>query len=111
MTMRRFGVKRVLEKMPIFKEFSADLIEALVQTLKPQVVIAGMLYFFLHFLILYSLGNYIIRMGDIGNEMYFICKGTAEVCSADGKTIFKGIEFVFRLFANSKRTSNSFARW
>lgn len=46
-------------------------------------------------------GEYIIRKDEVGEEMYFISKvpfpieskltvkGAAEVCSGDGKTIFK----------------------
>lgn len=38
-----------------------------------------------------QLGEYIIRYGDIGREMYFINKGVVVVCSEDGKTIFNGM--------------------
>lgn len=30
-----------------------------------------------------------MRKDEIGDEMYVICKGTVEVCSKDGKTIYK----------------------
>lgn len=33
-------------------------------------------------------GEYIIRFGDIGREMYFINRGVVVVCSEDGKSIY-----------------------
>lgn len=33
-------------------------------------------------------GEYIIRYGEIGREMFIINRGVVAVCSQDGKTVF-----------------------
>lgn len=72
--VRREGIRRVVERIPFFENVSKDCIQAIIDFLEPRVVSAGSL---------------IVRKSEIGNEMYFICKGTAEVISADGKQILK----------------------
>lgn len=64
----------MVERIPFFENVSKDCIQAIIDFLEPRVVSAGSL---------------IVRKSEIGNEMYFICKGTAEVISADGKQILK----------------------
>ncbi|KAJ3031607.1 UNVERIFIED_CONTAM: hypothetical protein HDU68_002210 [Siphonaria sp. JEL0065] len=41
--------------------------------------------------VIFKAGDYIIRKHDIGNEMYFLSKGTVEVVSGDGKTVYSEI--------------------
>jgi len=65
--------REVLEKVPFFKNASDNFINVLVRLLKPQV---------------FAPGEFIIRYGDIGKEMYFINRGVVEVCAEDGNTVF-----------------------
>jgi voltage-gated potassium channel len=74
LAMRKEGVKRIVEKLSLFKDFSKEFRDHLIELLKPQSFVGG---------------EYIIRKGDVGNEMYFLCKGNVEVCSGDGKTVYK----------------------
>jgi glucose-6-phosphate 1-dehydrogenase len=62
----------VLEKVPLFQAGDAVFLHNLAMMLKPVV---------------YSPGEYIIRKGDTGSEMYFICRGQAEVLDAAGKRL------------------------
>ncbi|KAJ3239135.1 Kinesin-like protein kif27 [Chytriomyces hyalinus] len=39
----------------------------------------------------YRMGDFIIRKHEIGHEMYFLSKGTVEVVSGDGKTVYSVI--------------------
>jgi CRP-like cAMP-binding protein len=64
--MRKEGVKRIIEKLSFFKDFSKEFRDVLVELLRAQTFVGG---------------EYIVRKGDIGHEMYFLIKGTAEVCS------------------------------
>ncbi len=94
--------------MEFFKNFNVEFRDTLIGLLKPQAFAAGInnhstsnyqyeclfsdSYSYssvLESFISFSKGDYIIRKDEVGHEMYFICKGTAEVCSKDGKTIFK----------------------
>ncbi len=65
--------REIIEKVPLFQGASPSMIRALVQRLKPVV---------------YMPGDWIFDTGDIGNEMYFISKGSVEVLSPDGQTVF-----------------------
>lgn len=40
-TMRKVGIKRVVERIPFFKDFSGDVIDTLVSYLKPQAYSPG----------------------------------------------------------------------
>jgi signal-transduction protein with cAMP-binding, CBS, and nucleotidyltransferase domain len=62
--------REVIHKVSFLANASESLIKILVRLLKPQV---------------FAPGEYIIRFGDIGKEMYFINKGVVMVCSDDGK--------------------------
>jgi voltage-gated potassium channel len=65
--------RHILEKVPIFRGASDDLLQQIVLNLKPEV---------------FTPGDYIFREGEIGTGMYFISRGSVEVVSKDGKTIF-----------------------
>jgi CRP-like cAMP-binding protein len=66
LAMRKEGVKRIIEKLSFFKDFSKEFRDMLVELLRAQSFVGG---------------EYIVRKGDIGHDMYFLMKGTAEVCS------------------------------
>eukprot|EP01090_Pellita_catalonica_P000280 TRINITY_DN10187_c0_g1_i1.p1 TRINITY_DN10187_c0_g1~~TRINITY_DN10187_c0_g1_i1.p1 ORF type:complete len:425 (+),score=84.34 TRINITY_DN10187_c0_g1_i1:225-1499(+) len=63
----------LVEAVPLFKQAESDVISQLVQHMKPLVVTPG---------------EYIIRYGTIGKEMYFLKSGVVVVCSGDGKYIY-----------------------
>jgi len=65
--------RHILEKVPIFRGASDDLLQQIVLNLKPEV---------------FTPGDYIFREGEIGTGMYFISRGSVEVVSKDGQTIF-----------------------
>eukprot|EP00002_Diphylleia_rotans_P027719 TRINITY_DN5567_c0_g2_i5.p1 TRINITY_DN5567_c0_g2~~TRINITY_DN5567_c0_g2_i5.p1 ORF type:complete len:1014 (+),score=197.73 TRINITY_DN5567_c0_g2_i5:27-3044(+) len=66
--------RELVENVPLFKGSNEPgFINSLVVMLKPQVALEG---------------DYIIRHGEIGREMYFISRGEVEVVSGDGKTVF-----------------------
>lgn len=62
-----------LKKVNIFSDCEEGLLKELVTKLKLQV---------------YSPGDFVCKKGDIGKEMYIIEKGSLNVVSDDGKTIF-----------------------
>ena len=62
----------VLEKVPLFQGGGPIFLQNLAMMLKPVV---------------YSAGDFIIKKGDIGNEMYFICRGKVEVLDGEGKVL------------------------
>jgi glucose-6-phosphate 1-dehydrogenase len=68
----------VLEQVPLFRECDAIFLHNLAMMLKPVV---------------YAAGEYVIRKGDMGREMYFICRGRVEVLDGAGhllKTLDEG---------------------
>ena len=65
--------KEIIENVPIFKGASADLVTELILNLKPVV---------------YTPGDYIMKAGEVGFDMFFISKGAVDVLSADEKTIY-----------------------
>ena len=65
--------RHILEKVPIFLGAADDLLQQIVLNLKPEV---------------FTPGDYIFREGEIGTGMYFISRGSVEVVSKDGQTIF-----------------------
>jgi glucose-6-phosphate 1-dehydrogenase len=62
----------VLEQVPLFQECDSVFLHSLAMMLRP---------------IVYSPGEYIIRKGDMGREMYFICRGQVEVLDGAGKLL------------------------
>jgi glucose-6-phosphate 1-dehydrogenase len=59
-----------LEKVPLFKGGNAVFLQSLAMMLKP---------------VAYAPGDYIVRQGEKGEEMYFICRGEVEVLDGAGK--------------------------
>jgi len=69
--------KELIEKVPIFKDASVDLIRYVAMHLKPSIFLPN---------------DYIVCEGEFGEEMYFIGKGTVEVVSGDGKKIYATLQ-------------------
>lgn len=63
--------RRMLEQVPLFKETTQEFIREVVRRLQPQI---------------YLPGDYMIRTGEIGREMYFISRGVAEVIIGEEKS-------------------------
>ena len=62
----------ILERVPLFKEGGPVVLHNLAMMLKPVV---------------HEAGEIIIREGDTGNEMYFVCRGQVEVLDRAGKLL------------------------
>jgi voltage-gated potassium channel len=60
----------IVNKVPLFAHGSPGFIKCIVSFLQPQI---------------YAPGDWIIRAGEAGNEMYFIAKGQVEILNEDGK--------------------------
>jgi CRP-like cAMP-binding protein len=71
--MRRESIKRVVTSIPFFKNLPQEVLDYFVENLKPQS---------------YSDGKLIIQAGDVGQEMYFLAKGSCEAVSADGRQVY-----------------------
>eukprot|EP00002_Diphylleia_rotans_P030169 TRINITY_DN6188_c0_g1_i2.p1 TRINITY_DN6188_c0_g1~~TRINITY_DN6188_c0_g1_i2.p1 ORF type:complete len:1264 (+),score=201.87 TRINITY_DN6188_c0_g1_i2:63-3854(+) len=66
--------KELVRQVGLFKDCdAAGFLNALVVLLRPHVAIPG---------------EYVIREGDLGHEMYFVKRGTLEVLSEDGNVVF-----------------------
>eukprot|EP00002_Diphylleia_rotans_P025766 TRINITY_DN5107_c0_g1_i6.p1 TRINITY_DN5107_c0_g1~~TRINITY_DN5107_c0_g1_i6.p1 ORF type:complete len:1069 (-),score=196.83 TRINITY_DN5107_c0_g1_i6:596-3802(-) len=64
----------LVQKVPLFQDCDIPgFINSLVVKLQPQVALPG---------------DYIIRHGEIGREMYFLSKGKVEVISGDGSVVY-----------------------
>jgi glucose-6-phosphate 1-dehydrogenase len=62
----------VLEKVPLFQGGGPVFLQNLAMMLKPVV---------------HNAGDFIIKKGDMGSEMYFICRGQVEVLDGGGKVL------------------------
>ena len=60
--------RRILEKVPLFRDAGETFLRDVVLLLKPRV---------------YLPGDYVFRQGDPADSMYFVSKGTLEVLSDD----------------------------
>jgi glucose-6-phosphate 1-dehydrogenase len=67
----------VLEQVPLFREGEPVFLHNLAMMLKPVV---------------YTPGEYVIRKGDPGHEMYFICRGRVEVLDGNAKRVATLVE-------------------
>lgn len=65
--------KDIIEKVPIFEGASEEFIKETIMNLKPVV---------------YTPGDYIVTAGELGFDMFFISKGSVDVVSADGSTVY-----------------------
>ena len=63
----------ILQKVPLFRGASDDFIKAIALEMRP---------------IIFMPGDYVIRAGEPGEEMYFISRGTVEVVSQDGEMVY-----------------------
>jgi CRP-like cAMP-binding protein len=65
--------KDIIEKVPIFEGASEEFIKETIMNLKPVV---------------FTPGDYIVTAGELGFDMFFISKGSVDVVSADGSTVY-----------------------
>jgi voltage-gated potassium channel len=65
--------KDIIEKVPIFDGASDEFIKETIMNLVPVV---------------YTPGDYIVTAGEVGYDMFFISKGSVDVVSADGATVY-----------------------
>lgn len=65
--------KDIIEKVPLFKGASQAFIREIIMNLKP---------------VIFTPGDYIVRAGEIGDEMYFISHGSVDVVSEDESTVY-----------------------
>jgi len=65
--------KEIIEKVPMFKGAPEDFVRQIVLNLKP---------------VLYTPTDYVFRKGDMGDQMYFISRGSVEIVSEDAKTVY-----------------------
>ena len=65
--------KEIIEKVPIFEAASMDLIKDVIMNMEPVV---------------FTPGDYIVRAGEVGFDMYFISRGRVDVMSADEQTTY-----------------------
>jgi voltage-gated potassium channel len=65
--------KEIIEKVPIFEAASTDLIKDVVMNMEPVV---------------FTPGDYIVRAGEVGYDMFFISRGRVDVMSADEQTSY-----------------------
>ena len=63
----------IIEKVPIFEQASPEFIKEVIMHLKPLV---------------FTPGDYIVTAGELGDEMYFISKGSVDVVSPDGTIVY-----------------------
>jgi glucose-6-phosphate 1-dehydrogenase len=64
--------REILNRIPLFQSADPVCLHKLAMMLEPRF---------------YEAGEDIIKIGDPGKEMYFICRGQAEVFDADGKSL------------------------
>ena len=64
---------KYVKDCPFFDFCSNEIIKALAMCLKP---------------LMFSMGDVLVQYNDMGQEMYFLEKGSVEVVSGDGKTVY-----------------------
>lgn len=65
--------KDIIEKVPLFAGANEDLVRMICLSLQPEV---------------FTPGDFIFRQGEPGSKMYFISRGSVDVVSEDGNTIY-----------------------
>lgn len=65
--------KDIIEKVPFFENAGDDLIKEVIMNLRPVV---------------FTPGDYIVRAGELGFDMFFISRGSVDVVSADESTVY-----------------------
>jgi len=69
--------KDIIEKVPIFKGASDELKKEIILNLQPVV---------------FSPGDNVVTAGEMGNDMYFVSKGSVDVLSKDEKMLFATLQ-------------------
>ena len=64
--------REIIEKVPLFRGASEEFVRAVALEMRPVIFMPG---------------DWIMRAGETGNEMYFISRGAIEILTADGKTV------------------------
>jgi glucose-6-phosphate 1-dehydrogenase len=64
--------RAVLERVPMFQDTSSVFLHGLALVLKPVVYVAG---------------DYVVKKGDPGSEMYFIARGEVDVVNGEGRVV------------------------
>jgi glucose-6-phosphate 1-dehydrogenase len=64
--------RAALEKVPLFQDTSSVFLHSLALVLKS---------------VIYSAGDFVVKKGDPGREMYFLARGEVEVTDGDGKVL------------------------
>lgn len=67
----------IIEKVPLFKGATDEFIRDIVSVLKAHV---------------FTPGDFIVRKGELGDEMYFISRGSVEVVSENGEQVFATLQ-------------------
>jgi glucose-6-phosphate 1-dehydrogenase len=62
----------ILSRIPLFKSADAICLHNMAMTLLPEV---------------FKAGETVVKIGEMGEEMFFICRGQVEVVDKDGKQI------------------------
>lgn len=68
-----FLKREIIEKVPLFRGASEEFIREIASQMRPVV---------------YTPGDYVVRAGEPGREMYFISRGTLEAIAKDGTTVY-----------------------
>jgi CRP-like cAMP-binding protein len=91
----------IIKKVPLFQQCKddTDFINEIVKCLKPRVCLPN---------------SFIVRKGEVGNEMFFISRGELNVVSEDDKVVFTlkdgGFFGEIALLYDTKRTASIVAR-
>jgi voltage-gated potassium channel len=64
--------REIIERVPLFRGASEEFIRAVALQMRP---------------VIFTPGDYIMRAGEPGAEMYFISRGTVEIVTADGNVV------------------------
>lgn len=89
--------REIIEKVPLFKGATEDFVRAVAMEMRPMI---------------FTPGDYIMRAGEPGSEMYFISRGVVEIVSADVKTVYATLsagDFFgeMALLFNQRRTASA----
>lgn len=87
--------KDIIERVPLFHGAGEDFVRAVALDMRPAV---------------YLPGDVVFKAGDVARKMYFISKGSVEVLSKDGNTVYNTLkegDFFgeVALFHNTPRTA------
>ncbi len=65
--------REIIEKVPLFKGASEEFLTELILNLEP---------------VIYTPGDYVVKKGEMGYDMFFISKGSIDVVSEDEKVVY-----------------------